>query len=368
MSKPKANKDTKQQKYKDLKSLLKIDETLTKGPNKQTKKYNKVKNNIPLVEDYNFSCDLLFLPLTRQNYRYLLTVVDLATDEIDFEEIKDKEPKTIVDAMKKIFAREHLNMPYASMKSDNGNEFKGVFHKYMIDNKVLHKTSLTGRHISVANIEAVNRLLAKYLNGYMNSKEQETGKVYKEWVDILPILRKKLNKIRKRKLPKNPNYKRDFEVKQKPKFKEGDMVHRALDNPRNTLNEKQSGSVFREGDLKFDPVPLKIKSVLYYGANDGNNYRYLLDGINNASFAEWQLKISDIIEEPVVEIKAILDRNYNRKEKKYFYKIWMYGETKAKAGFYERSQLVKDIGLNAVKELDSIYEDLKKEQAKKKKK
>ena len=94
---------TKQKQFAELKASLNINESLTKGRNKTTKLYNKVKENIPLVEDYNFQADLLFLPFTKEKYRYLLTMVDLATDEIDFEEIKDKEPSTVLKAMKTIF-------------------------------------------------------------------------------------------------------------------------------------------------------------------------------------------------------------------------------------------------------------------------
>ena len=39
----------------------------------------------------------------------------------------------------------------------------------------------------------LNATLARFLNGYMNKKEEETGKVYKEWTDILP--ESELNKI-----------------------------------------------------------------------------------------------------------------------------------------------------------------------------
>ena len=139
------------------------------------------------------------------------------------------------------------------------------------------------------------------------------------------------------------------------------MVHRLLDVPRNTLNEKLNGSVFREGDLKWDPVPLKIVKVLYYGADDNNPYRYLLNGIHQASFAEWQLKLNEDIEEEVMEIRSVLDRIYNRKEKKYYYKLLMFGEKKTDAGFYERTQLVNSIGLKSVEELDNIYLDLQTE-------
>ena len=355
----------KQKQFAELQNSLNItDTTLFKAPNKKSRKYNIVKDNIPQVEDYNFQADLLFLPTTKEGYRYLLTMVDLATDEIDFEPIKDKEPNTILNSMKIIFKRPYLNEPYASLRTDSGTEFKGVFHKYLINKAVLHKISLTNRHRQTANIENVNKILGKLLNGYMNSIQIKTKKPYVQWTDILEILRVKLNKIRKITIPKKQKYK-EFELSdKKPKFKTGDMVYRILDYPKKALNEKLNG-VFREGDLRYDPIPKKIKQILYFTGDVPN--RYLLEGINETSYSEWELLKCNNVTDEVVEIKAILDINYNRKEKKYYYKLWMHNERKANAGYYERSLLVKDIGLTAVEELDNIYKDLKKEKAKKKK-
>ena len=78
---------------KILKSLNR-DETYTKAP-KIKKEYSKVKDNIPLIQNYNFMADLLELPTTHYGYKYLLVIVDLATDEFDIEKLKSKESKNI---------------------------------------------------------------------------------------------------------------------------------------------------------------------------------------------------------------------------------------------------------------------------------
>ena len=325
-------------KLQELKNKLKIDETLTKAPTKVKRKYNKVKDVIPHKEDFNFQADLLFLPTTKKGYKYLLNCVDLATDEFDTEPLKDKEPKSVLNALKTMFKRKHLNKPYASMRTDAGNEFKGVFHKYMIDEKILHKVSLPGRHTQTANIESLNRTIGKLLNGYMNSKEEKTGKPYKEWTDVLSIIREDLNKIRKKKI--NPKYDYPtFNPTKKPKYNVGDMVYRMLDEPRNTLNQKQIGK-FREGDYRYDPVPRKIAEVLYYPGDVP--YRYMLKDIKGASYAEWQLKKSDTKEE-VAEIKQILQRVYDVKEKVDKYKVWFYEEKKSNAGWYLKKDLPKKL-------------------------
>ena len=44
---------------------LNIDETYTKAP--KQKVFNKVKDNVPHVEDYNFMADLLLLPETKKD-------------------------------------------------------------------------------------------------------------------------------------------------------------------------------------------------------------------------------------------------------------------------------------------------------------
>ncbi len=40
----------------------------------------------------------------------------------------------------------------------------------------------------------------------MNQKEEQTGKVFKNWVEIVPFVREKLNKIRHKNLPKDKAY------------------------------------------------------------------------------------------------------------------------------------------------------------------
>ena len=68
---------------------LGIDERYSK-PVKKPKKFTAVKQNIPMKEDMNFMADLLFLPKTKEGYRYLLVVVDLASNDFDIEPLKTK--------------------------------------------------------------------------------------------------------------------------------------------------------------------------------------------------------------------------------------------------------------------------------------
>jgi len=55
-----------------------------------------------------------------------------------------------------MFKRKHLNKPYASIRTDDGTEFKGVFKKYLDEERILHRAGLPTRHSQVENAESLN--------------------------------------------------------------------------------------------------------------------------------------------------------------------------------------------------------------------
>ncbi len=86
---------------------LGIDETYTKNP-RLPKKYNSVKQNIPHKSDYNFMADILMLPETKKKLKYLLVVVDLATNEFDIEPMTNKDADTTLNAFQNMFKRNFI--------------------------------------------------------------------------------------------------------------------------------------------------------------------------------------------------------------------------------------------------------------------
>lgn len=272
-----------------MRALIKnlgIDERFTrpikKAPN------DSVKANTFPKEGYNYMADLLYLPETKEKYKYLLTMVDLWSNEVDFEPMKDREAKDAIHAMENIFKRKYLKKPLATIRTDNGPEFRGVFHNWLYHKNILHREALPYRHNQMGNIENLNKQLGRIFNGYMNSKELKTGKVYKEWTDIVPTVRKSLNEIRQPNPDSDP-----YEIPMiaptlnKEAYKVGDVVYAKLEIPRNALGKKQSTPSFREGDYRWDiKNPRLIKQVLYYP----NNIRYTLEGLPNVSYPREELK------------------------------------------------------------------------------
>jgi hypothetical protein len=308
-------------KWADLRGKLGIQQQahdLTLAP--REKYFNKVKDNIPLIDGYNYMADLLFLPTTRERYKYLLVIVDLATDEFDIEPLRDKESKSVLNAMLTIFNdRDYLEPPYASMRTDKGTEFMGEFTKWLYEHDILHKRGLVGRHTQQANVERLNRTLGELLMGYMNSVEMRRGYRYHEWTDILPALREELNNIRRKPTPHNINtYKYPvWDAKGvAPKYKKGDLVFVKLTEPRDALGYKQIGTkAFRAGDIRWSKFPKKINQVLYYTGRVP--YRYMVNGYPQVSYTEAQLRPATGHTEELFEIKKIIGDRMRKGKQEY---------------------------------------------------
>lgn len=324
---------------KALLNKLNIDESLTKPRLTKQHVYNKIKNNIPLKEDYNFMADLLMLPETKKKFKYLLTVVDLATDEFDIEPLTTKNPTEVLDAFKKMIQRKYIKLPYASVRTDNGTEFKGVFSKFLNDKYILHKTCLPNRHKQMANVESLNKQLGRLFNGYMNGKEKKLGRVYREWTDIINIVRTDLNAYRKKVLVEKPNEDAfpALNLQIKPKFKLGDIVNYKLDWAENALGNKQPTPNFRVGDFKFSAVPKKIVNVAVF--NDEPHYRYILEGMNNVSYSEYEL-IKSNDKHSKYKVKSIIDKK--KVKGKTHYLIWWKGYKKSESTWENEKQLIDD--------------------------
>jgi hypothetical protein len=267
-----------------------------------------------------------------------LVVVDLATNDFDIEPLKDKEPETTLKAMKNMFKRKYIKQPYASIRTDGGTEFKGVFHSYLYDKSILHKVAEPGRHKQMANVENLNRQLGRLFNGYMNNKEEESGEVYREWTDVLETVRKELNKF-KHKDGKDP-YTHEYPVPkyEKAKYKVGDIVYHISEVPLSALGKKQPTQKFREGDYRWSLVPRKIVSVVAFSGKVSS--RYILDSKPNVSFADYELKKAAEKEEEFV-IKKIIDKKIENG--KTYYKVHWKGYPKAEATWERRKKLKKDV-------------------------
>ncbi len=220
------------------------------------------------------------------------------------EPLKTKDPEEVLAAMKKCFKRNYVKEPEASLRTDGGTEFQGVFHKYLYHENILHKVALAGRHNQLANIENLNRTIGRLLNGYMNAEKIATNMPSRKWLEALKPIRVKLNKYRAKKMPENvsdvdippfepfkkvqiANTKKFKYLMKTPKFKVGQFVYYISPVPLTALGKKQPTANFRMGDRQWSKQSYPIKQVLAY--SNPSQYRYLLGGMTKVSFTEHKL-------------------------------------------------------------------------------
>ena len=310
---------------KALKQSFGIDDTYSKLYRRPTRadEMTKVKEQIPLVEGYNEMADILHLPTDKFGFCKLLVVVDIATDAFDIEKMKGETGDETLVAFNKMIKRGIIKLPYASLLTDGGSSFKGNFHKYLYEHGVDHRVARVGRHHQLSNVDSLCRQLGDVFNGIMNKKEAETGKISKAWTHAIDEVREKLNEYRRKRgmrmpadittyeypifdnleLPKKKIKKQGGDIQEdmttyptdglkykqiKPKFAVGQMVNVLYQEPHAMTGKKQNTKQFRMGDLRLEKKKRKVLKVLYYSGP--NHYRYLIDGLPNASYTEQELK------------------------------------------------------------------------------
>jgi hypothetical protein len=123
----------------------------------------------------------------------------------------------------------------------------------------------------------------------MNSVEEKTGETFKEWVEIVPKVRKMLNELRK-KPEGNPftDKMQPVDTDVKSIFDVGDIVYRIAEKPLDALGRKQNTQNFRMGDYRWEVIPRKIVRVLRYSGKVP--IRYILENLPNVAYAEYELK------------------------------------------------------------------------------
>lgn len=322
----------------DMKNLMKklsIDETFTTKPKKD--KFDKVKENTFPMKGYNYMSDLMELPMTKQGYKYLLVVVDLWSNDFDIEPLESKSASDCLDAFKQIIKRQYVKLPKASLRTDGGNEFKGSFKAFLNEHNINHRVALPYRHKQLANVESLNSLLGRIFMSYLTNMELELKREYKEWVEILPQVRKELNDARKSPPDQNPfNTKPIPYTAEEPKYKKGDIVAKKLEVPKNLYGKVEADSKWRKGDVRFDVnEKLKIVKVLNYP----RNIRYVLNTYPNVSYSENELKPLEHQEEYFI-VKEIIDKKTVRG--KVMYLVWWKRELKKDSTWEPKDKLLED--------------------------
>lgn len=306
-------------KFKEITDSLGIDKTFNKESRTRNKrkKTNSVDQNITHEARIQLEADVLHLPASSSGNKYLLVVVDLATRMFDIEPIQVLNSKNCLEALKEIEERDYIGELEAPEKltTDGGAEFKGTLHNYLYDNNIFHRFTSAGRSNQLSVINNLCKQLGRLFMGYLNTVNQKNKKgtrsIYSDWDDIIDEVREELNKFRERKLPKHPTlFKYEyFNPITEPTYNVGDYVYRRLDKNEDVFGYKWSDHKTRAGDFTIDRVSRKVVKIIYM--NDNPYYRYILEGLPNIAFYDYQL-IKSNVEYSTEIVKTLIDRRRNK--------------------------------------------------------
>lgn len=274
---------------KEKLNISKNTQKLTASFQKETE-FTKFDDQIPQKKGYNYMSDTLHLPKTKEGFKYVLVVCDLADKSFDVEPMKDVKDEDTLSAYKRMLKRRFIKIPEYELCTDAGNEFKGVFNLFLEKHNIYHKTAKGGRHKQQAPVEALIKIISSLLLGYLNEKEKEIGSTYREWTDKIHVIRTDLNKIRKKVLHPNEHIYKPFNnLDQKgniirPKFKVGDLVHLKNEKAKDSFGYNQIQLIV---DYRWEQKTREIKEVLNFIGDVP--YRYIVDGLPNVSFSDKEL-------------------------------------------------------------------------------
>jgi hypothetical protein len=125
--------------------------------------------------------DMKHFSRINKGYKYLLTVIDIFSKYAWAIPIKSKKPESSLEAFENIL--ESSNRKPEKIWCDGGNEFKGVFQKFLDKNKILkYMTHNEGKSVVV---ERFNRTLKERM------WKQFTIDNTNQYLDMLPLLMEK---------------------------------------------------------------------------------------------------------------------------------------------------------------------------------
>lgn len=231
--------------------------------------------------------DLLYLPSDNE-YQFVLTVVDVATRDVDAEALTGRTAQHVIDGFERIFKRKYIkpeNIQY--IYTDQGAEFKNdEFHDYMKEYDIVTRHTMTNRKEQTGVVEYYNHLISKVLQTKMSSDEIAEHYRTNEWKKHLPSLIKAINENKKEPQKIKEFFKDPIIEKKEDFLKEGDIVHVRLTQPKDYETGRRLHGGFRNGDQRFEEQTRKIERVVIYPSQP---VRYLVTGIKNASFLRSEL-------------------------------------------------------------------------------
>lgn len=237
-------------------------------------------------KDFVHQADLLFMPHDGK-YKYILTVVDNGTRQVDAEPLSSKKAKQVTKAIEVIYDRDVLKKPDV-LQVDDGKEFKGDFQTWCKDNNISVRVAKPQRHCQQAIVENKNKVIAKKLFRRMLQQELITGVQSNSWVSDLENVIKEINEEVSKKKIRKLRYANIYRCMgdECNLLDEGQKVRVQLDAPRDVLSGKKLHGKFHETDVRWSVQPHTITKA---NILPGSPVLYNLENDDSVAYTKNQL-------------------------------------------------------------------------------
>lgn len=257
---------------------------------------NKEKGKFMVVKKFAVvQADVIYMKEDPKGYKYIMTVVDVATRAMDAEPMIGRTADDAIEAFDRIFKRKRITTEIETLYTDPGSEFANKkFHEHMNTYGIEVRHTKTARKGQMGVVEYFNHLITKSLYTKMTTVELETKKDFSEWSDLLPKVVTILNEAGNLKKPKTTQFFKDIRATNKEideRLEVGEVVHVRLETPVDHLLDKNNKlhGTFRNGDIRWEQSLTEITNVIMV---PNQPIRYMVKKYNNATFLRKELLIA----------------------------------------------------------------------------
>lgn len=244
------------------------------------------------------------------DYRYILTLVDVFTRQAFAKPIKNKDSTTVVNAFNELYGKvKKKNKNITQLQSDNGSEFiNPEFKKTLKDKKIRHFTSVPGKPQSNGVIERFNGTLKRLMNKDLYSRNS------KDWVHHIDEYIDAYNDSYHVTLKMSPNEANDNPKKayenvsksainrtgrkEKPDIGIGNIVRL----------KKHKGKLDKDSDINWSKQTYVVERVIM-PKKPSESIKYYVHGKKNA-YSRNDLQLVDQILDPPSELVEIPEDEY----------------------------------------------------------
>lgn len=111
---------------------------LIRKPQKRQKWYTPLKEPYKAIfPGENVQLDVKYVPGKKQTWAYQYRFIDTVTNMQFSMDMDNRESKTTIRVMKE--AKKYFPFTIAGIQTDNGSEFRGDFHRYLVRNSFIHR-------------------------------------------------------------------------------------------------------------------------------------------------------------------------------------------------------------------------------------